>query len=227
MRVQNGANVTFDGVAVTGGKATENATIHTGAGVLLFNGASVQMDNCIIENNQAYTGPAVGATTLADNVKLVMRNCVINNNTVVVSAENAEGDDPWLISVDPKYMEFNHVTVVNNIAWAPQDEYLNGNAKTSYAVGNQYPAGTVTASCNNTLSDIASLGKDGAANFSNPSVNCGAAESGNIYYGGNADYRPLTSSKAMQVVINKAVVNADDMSVDIYNDERDLGGAPD
>lgn len=227
VRVQNGANVTFDGVAVTGGNATENSTIHTGAGVLLYNGASVQMDNCIIENNQAYTGPAVGATTLADDVNLVMRNCVINNNTVVVSAENAEGDDPWLISVDPKYMKFNHVTIVNNIAWAPQKEYLNPNAKTSYAVGNQYPAGKVTKSCNNTLSDIASLGKDGAANFSNPSVNCGAAESGNVYYGGNADYRPLTSSTAMQVVINKAAANTDDMSVDIYSNERDLGGAPD
>ena len=227
VRVQNGANVTFDGVAVTGGNATENSTIHTGAGVLLFNGASVQMDNCIIENNRAYTGPAVGATTLADDVKLVMRNCVINNNTVVVSAENAEGDDPWLISVDPKYMKFNHVTIVNNIAWAPQKEYLNPNAKTSYAVGNQYPAGTVTASCNNTFLNIASTGKDGAANFSNPSVNCGAAESGNVYYGGNADYRPLTSSKAMQVVINKAAVAADDMSVDLYRNDRDLGGAPD
>lgn len=227
VRVQNGADVTFDGVAVTGGNATENSTIHTGAGVLLFNGASVQMDNCIIENNRAFTGPAVGATALADNVKLVMRNCVINNNTVVASNENAEDDKPWLISVDPKYMEFNHVTIVNNIAWAPQDELLNRNARTSYAVGNQYPAGTVTASCNNTLSDIASLGKDGAANFSNPSVNCGAAESGNVYYGGNADYRPLTSSKAMQVVINKAAVAADDMSVDLYRNDRDLGGAPD
>lgn len=227
VRVQNGANVTFDGVAVTGGNATENSTIHTGAGVLLFNGARVQMDNCIIENNRAYTGPAVGATTLADDVKLVMRNCVINNNTVVESQEKAVSDDPWLLSMQPQYMEFNHVTIVNNIAWAPQDELLNRNARTSYALGNQYPAGTVLASCNNTFSDIASLGKDGAANFSNPSVNCGAAESGNVYYGGNADYRPLTSSKAMQVVINKAAVNADDMSVDIYNDERDLGGAPD
>ena len=227
VRVQKGADVTFDGVAVTGGNATENSTIHTGAGVLLYNGARVQMDNCIIENNRAFTGPAVGATTLADNVKLVMRNCVINNNTVEVSAENAEGDDPWLISVDPKYMEFNHVTIVNNIAWAPQDTLLNRNAKTSYAVGNQYPAGTVTTSCNNTFSDIASLGKDGAANFSNPSVNCGAAESGNVYYGGNADYRPLTSSKAMHVVINKAAVAADDMSVDLYRNDRDLGGAPD
>lgn len=227
VRVQNGADVTFDGVAVTGGNATENSTIHTGAGVLLFNGARVQMDNCIIENNRAYTGPAVGATTLADDVKLVMRNCVVNNNTVVESQEKAASDDPWLLSIQPQYMEFNHVTIVNNIAWAPQDSVLNRNARTSYALGNQYPAGTVTTYCNNTLSDIASLGKDGAANFSNPSVNCGAAESGNVYYGGNADYRPLTSSKAMQVVINKAAANADDMSVDIYNDERDLGGAPD
>lgn len=227
VRVQKGADVTFDGVAVTGGNATENSTIHTGAGVLLYNGARVQMDNCIIENNRAFTGPAVGATTLADDVKLVMRNCVINNNTVEVPAENAEGDNPWLISVDPKYMEFNHVTIANNIAWAPQDKYLNRNAKTSYAVGNQYPAGTVTTSCNNTISDIASLGKDGAANFSNPSVNCGAAESGNVYYGGNADYRPLTSSKAMHVVINKAAVSADDMTVDLYRNDRDLGGAPD
>lgn len=227
VRVQNGADVTFDGVAVTGGNATENSTIHTGAGVLLFNGARVQMDNCIIENNRAYTGPAVGATTLADDVKLVMRNCVVNNNTVVESQEKAASDDPWLLSIQPQYMEFNHVTIVNNIAWAPQDELLNRNARTSYALGNQYPAGTVTTSCNNTFHDIASTGKDGAANFSNPSVNCGAAESGNVYYGGNADYRPLTSSKAMQVVINKAAANADDMSVDIYNDERDLGGAPD
>ena len=228
VRVQNGANVTFDGVAVTGGNATENSTIHTGAGVLLFNGARVQMDNCIIENNQAYTGPAVGATTLADNVKLVMRNCVVNNNTVVPSPENSvSGDDPWLFSIRPELMKFNHVTIVNNIAWAPQDTVLNRNAKTSYALGNQYPLGTVSPSCNNTFSDIASTGKDGAANFSNPSVYCGAAESGNVYYGGNADYRPLTSSKAMQVVINKAAATTDDMSVDIYSNERDLGGAPD
>ena len=228
VRVQNGANVTFDGIAVTGGNATENATIHTGAGVLLYNGASVQMDNCIIENNQAYTGPAVGATTLADKVKLVMRNCVVNNNTVVPSPENAVGgDDPWLLSIMPENMEFNHVTVVNNIAWAPQDNVLNRNAKTSYALGNQYPLGTVSTSCNNTLLDIASTGKDGAANFSNPSINVGAAESGNVYYGGNADYRPLTSSKAMQEVINKAAATTDDMSVDIYSNDRDLGGAPD
>ena len=228
VRVQNGANVTFDGIAVTGGNATENATIHTGAGVLLYNGASVQMDNCIIENNQAYTGPAVGATTLADKVKLVMRNCVVNNNTVVPSPENsASGDDPWLLSIMPENMEFNHVTVVNNIAWAPQDYVLNRNAKTSYALGNQYPLGTVSTSCNNTLLDIASTGKDGAANFSNPSINVGAAESGNVYYGGNADYRPLTSSKAMQEVINKAAATTDDMSVDIYSNDRDLGGAPD
>ena len=228
VRVQNGANVTFDGIAVTGGKATENATIHTGAGVLLYNGASVQMDNCIIENNQAYTGPAVGATTLADKVKLVMRNCVVNNNTVVPSPENAVGgDDPWLLSIMPENMEFNHVTVVNNIAWAPQPEVLNRNGKTSYALGNQYPLGVSTASCYNTFSDIASTGKDGAANFSNPSINVGAAESGNVYYGGNADYRPLTSSKAMQEVINKAAATTDDMSVDIYSNDRDLGGAPD
>lgn len=228
VRVQNGANVTFDGIAVTGGNATENATIHTGAGVLLYNGASVQMDNCIIENNQAYTGPAVGATTLADKVKLVMRNCVVNNNTVQPSPENsASGDDPWLFSIMPENMEFNHVTIVNNIAWAPQDYVLNRNAKTSYALGNQYPLGVSTASCYNTFSDIASTGKDGAANFSNPSINVGAAESGNVYYGGNADYRPLTSSKAMQVVINKAAANTDDMSVDIYSNERNLGGAPD
>lgn len=83
----------------------------------MYNGARVQMDNCIIENNRAFTGPAVGATTVADNVKLVMRNCVVNNNTVVESPEKSEGDDPWLISVYPKYMEFNHVTIVNNIAW--------------------------------------------------------------------------------------------------------------
>lgn len=228
VRVQNGADVTFDGIAVTGGNATENATIHTGAGVLLYNGASVQMDNCIIENNQAYTGPAVGATTLADKVKLVMRNCVVNNNTVVPSPENsASGDDPWLLSIMPENMEFNHVTVVNNIAWAPQDNVLNRNAKTSYALGNQYPLGTVSTSCNNTLLDIASTGKDGAANFSNPSINVGAAESGNVYYGGNADYRPLTSSKAMQEVINKAAATTDDMSVDIYSNDRDLGGASD
>ena len=228
VRVQNGANVTFDGIAVTGGNATENATIHTGAGVLLYNGASVQMDNCIIENNTAYTGPAVGATTLADNVKLVMRNCVVNNNTVQPSPENSiSGDDPWLLSIMPNNMEFNHVTVVNNIAWAPQPKVLNRNAKTSYALGNQYPIGMSSESCNNTFSDIASTGKDGAANFSNPSVNCGAAESGNVYYGGNADYRPLTSSKAMQVVINKAAATTDDMSVDIYSNERNLGGAPD
>ena len=228
VRVQNGANVTFDGIAVTGGNATENATIHTGAGVLLYNGASVQMDNCIIENNQAYTGPAVGATTLADKVKLVMRNSVVNNNTVVPSPENsASGDNPWLLSIMPENMEFNHVTIVNNIAWAPQDFVLNRNAKTSYALGNQYPLGTASTSCNNTFSDIASTGKDGAANFSNPSINVGAAESGNVYYGGNADYRPLTSSKAMQVVINKAAANTDDMSVDIYSNERNLGGAPD
>lgn len=229
VRVAGGANVTFDGVAVTGGKATNNATMHCGAGVLLYDGAHVQMDNCIIENNIAYTGPAVAATMLADNVKLVMHNCVVNNNTVEPSPTNGiGGDDPWLFSIKPKYMDFNHVTIVNNIARAPQNEVLNRNGNTSYAVGNQYPLGSTTA-CNNTsgLETIASTGKEGAANFSNPSINVGAAESGNVYYGGEADYRPLTSSTAMQAVINKAATTTSDLKVDINNNERNLGGAPD
>ena len=229
VRVAGGANVTFDGVAVTGGKATNNATMHCGGGVLLYNGAHVQMDNCIIENNTAYTGPAVAATMLADDVKLVMRNCVVNNNTVMPSPENSgSGDDPWLFSIQPEYMEFNHVTIVNNIAWAPQPDVLNRNGNnTSYAVGNQY-LGT-TDKCNNTngLESIASTGREGAANFSNPSINIGAAESGNVYYGGEADYRPLTSSTAMQAVINKAATTTSDLKVDINNNERNLGGAPD
>lgn len=229
VRVAGGANVTFDGVAVTGGKATNNATMHCGGGVLLYNGAHVQMDNCIIENNTAYTGPAVAATMLADDVKLVMRNCVVNNNTVMPSPENSgSGDDTWLFSIQPEYMEFNHVTIVNNIAWAPQPDVLNRNGNnTSYAVGNQY-LGT-TDKCNNTngLESIASTGREGAANFSNPSINIGAAESGNVYYGGEADYRPLTSSTAMQAVINKAATTTSDLKVDINNNERNLGGAPD
>lgn len=229
MRVAGGANVTFDGVAVTGGKATNNATMHCGGGVLLYDGAHVQMDNCIIENNIAYTGPAVAATMLADNVKLVMRNCVVNNNTVEPSPSNGiGGDDPWLFSIKPEYMDFNHVTIVNNIAWAPQPDVLNRNGNnTSYAVGNQY-LGT-TDKCNNTngLESIASTGREGAANFSNPSINIGAAESGNVYYGGEADYRPLTSSTAMQAVINKAATTTSDLKVDINNNERNLGGAPD
>ena len=229
VRVAGGANVTFDGVAVTGGKATNNATMHCGGGVLLYDGAHVQMDNCIIENNIAYTGPAVAATMLADNVKLVMRNCVVNNNTVEPSPSNGiGGDDPWLFSIKPEYMDFNHVTIVNNIAWAPQPDVLNRNGNnTSYAVGNQY-LGT-TDKCNNTngLESIASTGREGAANFSNPSINIGAAESGNVYYGGEADYRPLTSSTAMQAVINKAATTTSDLKVDINNNERNLGGAPD
>lgn len=229
VRVAGGANVTFDGVAVSGGKATNNATMHCGGGVLLYDGAHVQMDNCIIENNIAYTGPAVAATMLADNVKLVMRNCVVNNNTVEPSPSNGiGGDDPWLFSIKPEYMDFNHVTIVNNIAYAPQNEVLNRNGNTSYAVGNQYPLGSTTA-CNNTsgLETIASTGKEGAANFSNPSINVGAAESGNVYYGGEADYRPLTSSTAMQAVINKAATTTSDLKVDINNNERNLGGASD
>ncbi len=230
VRVAGGANVTFDGVAVTGGKATNNATMHCGGGVLLYNGAHVQMDNCIIENNTAYTGPAVASTMLADDVKLVMRNCVVNNNTVMPSPENGvSGDDPWLFSIQREYMDFNHVTIVNNIAWAPQPDVLNRNGNnTSYAVGNQYPVGTTTG-CNNTngLESIASTGREGAANFSNPSINIGAAESGNVYYGGEADYRPLTSSTAMQAVINKAATTTSDLKVDINNNERNLGGAPD
>lgn len=229
VRVAGGANVTFDGVAVTGGKATNNATMHCGGGVLLYDGAHVQMDNCIIENNIAYTGPAVAATMLADNVKLVMRNCVVNNNTVEPSPSNGiGGDDPWLFSIKPEYMDFNHVTIVNNIAYAPQNEVLNRNGNTSYAVGNQYPLGSTTA-CNNTsgLETIASTGKEGAANFSNPSINVGAAESGNVYYGGEADYRPLTSSTAMKAIINKAATTTSDLKVDINNNDRDLGGAPD
>lgn len=229
VRVTGGANVTFDGVAVTGGKATNNATMHCGGGVLLYNGAHVQMDNCIIENNTAYTGPAVASTMLADDVKLVMHNCVVNNNTVEPSPSNGiGGDDPWLFSIKPEYMDFNHVTIVNNIAYAPQNEVLNRNGNTSYAVGNQYPLGSTTA-CNNTsgLETIASTGKEGAANFSNPSINVGAAESGNVYYGGEADYRPLTSSTAMQAVINKAATTTSDLKVDINNNERNLGGASD
>ncbi len=77
--------------------------------------------------------------------------------------------------------------------------------ETSFAAGNMLNLGGVWSSseCNNSLEEnLNTLGKEGALNFMNPTKEIGAKINGNVYYGGYASFRPLTSSSQASVIIN-------------------------
>ena len=233
-RIEAGSNVTLDGLAFTKGYAGKLAYIPRGAGILIGSvmpsslKTKVSLKDCIIENNTAEAGAAIATTDDADNVKLSLTNCVINNNTCVEESNNIKSahDVIEMGSADKTHiLSLNHVTLINNIGIAPENI---GN--TSFAAGNKiynYSTSELTEEgAYNTLT-LATTDATGAANFSNPTKEVGAFINGNVYLGGNAEFRPLTSSKDNDDIINQAKDDNLTVNLDINGNDRNLGGASD
>lgn len=200
--VEPGANVVLDGFHVVGGYAAGTATITSGAGMMIYDGATVEVRNCIFENNTATDCAAIDGRQ--QGVSLSLINTVIANNT------NTNAASPVVASGN---LTLNHVTVANNQGAAPSATYTN-----SFAVGN---------TLGDTLTGIASTGETGAANFRNPANRQGATLGFDTYYGGYSDYTPLTSAQAVATaIINRGTVTAG-LDNDIAMHGRDLGGVPD
>lgn len=194
------ANVVLDGFHVVGGYAAGTATITSGAGMIIYDGATVEVRNCIFENNTATECAAIDGRQ--QGVSLTLVNTVVGNNT------NINNGTPVIAAAN---LTLNHVTMVNNEGYAPSVTYTN-----SFAVGN---------TGGNTLS-LASTGEGGTANFRNPSNAVGATLGFDTYYGGYSDYTPLTSSSDdARMIINQG--QATGVTNDLAMNGRDLGGKPD
>lgn len=240
VRIEAGANITFDGYAFTHAYAAGTAYMPYGGGVLIGSmdqssqATTVKLKNCIFENNTATDGGAIATMPDAVNVKLELENCVINNNTSKDPHNPSPSELPSIIYLNKAQgsnnsLTLNHVSIINNEGVAPDNDLVK---RTSYAVGNKLNInGTWDGSkCKNStnINDINTLGKDGALNFSNPTNEVGAKMSGNVYYGGYSSFRPLTSSVQAGRIINSAQENNATTTVkDITGEDRNLGGVPD
>lgn len=240
VRIEAGANITFDGYAFTHAYAAGTAYMPYGGGVLIGSmdqssqATTVKLKNCIFENNTATDGGAIATMPDAVNVKLELENCVINNNTSKDPHNPSPSELPSIIYLNKAQgsnnkLTLNHVSIINNEGVAPDNDLVKA---TSYAVGNKLNInGTWDGSkCKNStnINDINTLGKDGALNFSNPTNEVGAKMSGNVYYGGYSSFRPLTSSVQAGRIINSAQENNATTTVkDITGEDRNLGGVPD
>ena len=200
--VETGANVVLDGFHVINGYAAGTATLRYGAGMLVRDGATVEVRNSIFENNTAAESAAIDAR----GATLTLTNCVVNNNT------NTNTDAAVVNASDEKFT-LNHVSVVNNVGTAP-----SAMGTSSFAIGN---------SDGNTFTTFASVGADGAKNFANPTNMQGAALGFDTYYGGYSNFTPLTSSTDAGQLINKATETPSSLTKDIAGNSRNLGGSAD
>ena len=237
VRIEAGANITFDGYAFTHAYAAGTAYMPYGGGMLIGSmdqssqATTVKLKNCIFENNTATDGGAIATMPDAVNVTLELENCVINNNTSKDPHNQNPSELPSIIYLNKSQgsnnsLTLNHVSIINNEGVAPDYDLVKA---TSYAVGNKLEInGTRGGSeCKNSM-DINTLGKEGALNFSNPTNEVGARMSGNVYYGGYSSFRPLTSSEEAGRIINSAQENnATTTAKDITGEDRNLGGVPD
>lgn len=200
--VEPEANVVLDGFYVTRGYAAGTATITGGAGMLIYDNATVEVRNSVFENNTAVSCAAIDGRQ--QGVTLTLVNCVINNNT------NTDTSAPV---VGASTLHLNHVTMVNNEGAA----YTADSASNSFAAGN---------TSDNTMT-FDTMGEVGAANFTNPSNVAGAVMGHDTYYGGYADWTPLTGSDVMaSQIINQGTATTG-LDNDIAMHGRDLGGVPD
>lgn len=236
VRIEAGANVTIDGYVFTHAYAAGKAYMPYGGGALIGSvdqindPTTVKFRNCIFENNTAMNGAALATMPDAENVNLELENCVINNNTSQDINEQQLTEWPSIIYLNKSegsknQLTLKHVTIINNIGLAPETKDLGS---TSYAAGNVviYQSKTIEGStANNSIYPINTLGENGAKNFSNPTKEVGAKMAGNVYYGGYAFFRPLTSSIEAGQIINSAASST--TTEDMTGEERNLGGAPD
>ena len=198
--VETGANVVLDGFHVINGYAAGTATLRYGAGMLVRDGATVEVRNSIFENNTAAESAAIDAR----GATLTLTNCVVNNNTNTTETSSV---------VNANTLTLNHVSVVNNVGTAPSEM-----GTSSFAIGNSNGKNTFT---------FASVGADGAKNFANPTNKQGATLGFDTYYGGYSNFTPLTSSAEAGKLINKATETPDGLTEDIAGNSRNLGGSAD
>ena len=231
VRIESGARVTINGYTFTHGYAAGTAYMPYGGGVLIGSvddataATSVKFENCIFEDNTAMNGAAISTMPDAENVSLELVNCVVNNNTSEDTSVK-----PSIIYLNPaenskNTLKLTHVTIVNNVGVAPANNLVK---ETSFAAGNMLKLEGVWnySECNNSLEEnFNTLGKEGALNFMNPTKEIGAKINGNVYYGGYASFRPLTSSSQASVIINS--VASSPLNTDILGDDRHQGGAAD
>ena len=231
VRIESGARVTINGYTFTHAYAAGTAYMPYGGGILIGSvddataATSVKFENCIFEDNTAMNGAAISTMPDAENVSLELVNCVVNNNTSEDTSVK-----PSIIYLNPaenskNTLKLTHVTIVNNVGVAPAYNLVK---ETSFAAGNMLNLGGVWSSseCNNSLEEnLNTLGKEGALNFMNPTKEIGAKINGNVYYGGYASFRPLTSSSQASVIINS--VASSPLKTDILGDDRHQGGAAD
>ena len=231
VRIESGARVTINGYTFTHAYAAGTAYMPYGGGVLIGSvddataATSVKFENCIFEDNTAMNGAAISTMPDAENVSLELVNCVVNNNTSEDTSVK-----PSIIYLNPaensnNTLKLTHVSIVNNVGVAPANNLVKA---TSFAAGNMLKMGGVWnySECNNSLEEkFNTLGKEGALNFMNPTKEIGAKINGNVYYGGYASFRPLTSSSQAGVIINS--VPSSPLKTDILGDKRDQGGAAD
>lgn len=196
--VETGANVVLDGFHVINGYAAGTATLRYGAGMLVRDGATVEVRNSIFENNTAAEAAAIDAR----GATLTLTNCVVNNNTNTTESSSV---------VNANTLKLYHVSVVNNIGAAP------AMGTSSFDIGNS----------NENTFTFASVGADGAKNFANPTNQRGATLGFDTYYGGYSNFTPLTSSTDAGQLINKATGTPDGLNVDIIGNSRNLGGSAD
>lgn len=236
LRIEAGANVTIDGYVFTHAYAAGKAYMPYGGGALIGSvdqindPTTVKFKNCIFENNTAMNGAALATMPDAENVNLELENCVINNNTSQDINEQQLTEWPSIIYLNKSegsknQLTLKHVTIINNIGLAPETKDLGS---TSYAAGNvviYQNAKMEGSTANNSIYPINTLGENGAKNFSNPTKEVGAKMVGNVYYGGYAFFRPLTSSIEAGKIINSAASSK--TTKDMTGKERNLGGAPD
>lgn len=199
--VETGANVLLDGFHVINGYAAGTATLRYGAGMLVRDGATVEVRNSIFENNTAEESAAIDAR----GATLTLTNCVVNNNTNT-------NTDAAVVNASAEKFTLNHVSVVNNVGTAPSEM-----GTSSFDIGN---------SGENTFT-FASVGAEGAKNFANPTNKQGAALGFDTYYGGYSNFTPLTSSTDAGQLINKASGTPKEVTEDIAGNSRNLGGSAD
>lgn len=199
--VETGANVVLDGFHVINGYAAGTATLRYGAGMLVRDGATVEVRNSIFENNTAAEAAAIDAR----GATLTLTNCVVNNNTNT-------NTDAAVVNASAEKFTLNHVSVVNNVGTAP-----SAMGTSSFDIGNS----------NENTFTFASVGADGAKNFANPTNQRGATLGFDTYYGGYSNFTPLTSSTDAGQLINKATGTPDGLNVDIIGNSRNLGGSAD
>lgn len=172
--VETGANVVLDGFHVINGYAAGTATLRYGAGMLVRDGATVEVRNSIFENNTAEEAAAIDAR----GATLTLTNCVVNNNTNT-------NTDAAVVNASAEKFTLNHVSVVNNVGTAP-----SAMGTSSFDIGNS----------NENTFTFASVGADGAKNFANPTNQRGATLGFDTYLGGYSSFMPTNQNP----VVNKA-----------------------